>query len=39
MQILDEKKGIGGDYLKGWAGNAIHRQISRNPKGFERDLS
>jgi hypothetical protein len=38
MKTLDEKKWIRGDYLKGRVGNTIHRQIYRNPKGFERDL-
>jgi hypothetical protein len=38
MKILDKKKGIGGEYLNGWAGKALHGQICRNPRNLERDL-
>jgi hypothetical protein len=38
MKILDEKKGIGGEYLKGWVGKAILGHICRNPSKFDRDL-
>jgi hypothetical protein len=38
MKILDEKKGIGGEYLKGWVGKALHGHICRNPRNLEMDL-
>jgi hypothetical protein len=39
MKILDEKKRIGGEYLKERVENALHGKICRNPPSFERDLN
>jgi hypothetical protein len=38
INTLDEKKGIGGDYLKERVGNELHGQICRNPPRFEGDF-
>jgi hypothetical protein len=38
INLLDEKKGNGGDYLKKRVGNELYGQIQRNSARFERDL-
>jgi hypothetical protein len=38
MKLLDENKGIRGEYLKGWVVTEMHRQICRNTRNSGRDL-